>query len=110
MTKLEKAKEAYEKELEKVKFNMENAEGKIKVIKNIDGTIYKKTDNIRQILASHIINPVRFDKAIELMKSEGIGWFLSCQMMRGTSEKTIYAPKLAHWKADSQNVQPNDAQ
>jgi len=74
--KLEKAKEAYEKELEKVKFNMENAEGKIKVIKNIDGTIYKKTDNIRQILASHIINPVRFDKAIELMKSEGIEQYL----------------------------------
>ena len=74
--KLEKAKEAYEKELEKVKFNMENAEGKIKVIKNIDGTIYKKTDNIKQILASHIINPVRFDKAIELMKSEGIEQYL----------------------------------
>ncbi len=36
--KLEAAKEAYEKELEKVNFNMENAEGKIKVIKNIDGT------------------------------------------------------------------------
>ena len=74
--KLEKAKEAYEKELEKVKFNMENAEGKIKVIKNIDGTIYKKTDNIKQILANHIINPVRFDKAIELMKSEGIEQYL----------------------------------
>ena len=32
--KLEVAKEAYEKELEKINFNMENAEGKIKVIKN----------------------------------------------------------------------------
>ena len=69
-------KNSYEKELEKINFNMENAEGKIKVIKNIDGTIYKKTDNIRQILASHIINPVRFDKAIELMKSEGIEQYL----------------------------------
>ena len=74
--KLEAAKEAYEKELEKINFNMENAEGKIKVIKNIDGTFYKKTDDIKQILANHIISPVRFDKAIDLMKSEGIEQYL----------------------------------
>ena len=74
--KLEKAKEAYEKELEKVKFNMENEEGKIKFIKNIYCKIYKKKKNKIKILASHIINPVRFDKAIELMKSEGIEQYL----------------------------------
>lgn len=74
--KLEKAREAYQKELEKINFNMENAEGKIKVIKNIDGTFYKKTDDIKQILANHIISPVRFDKAIDLMKSEGIEQYL----------------------------------
>lgn len=74
--KLEAAKEAYQKELEKINFNMENAEGKIKVIKNIDGTFYKKTDDIKQILANHIISPVRFDKAIDLMKSEGIEQYL----------------------------------
>ena len=55
---------------------MGNAEGKIKVIKNIDGTFYKKTDDIKQILANHIISPVRFDKAIDLMKSEGIEQYL----------------------------------
>ena len=67
-SKLEKAKEAYEKELENISFN----EGKAKVIKNIDGTYYTKNDNIKEILAKHIISPVRFDKAIELMKEEKI--------------------------------------
>ena len=67
-SKLEKAKEAYEKELENISFN----EGKAKVIKNIDGTYYRKNDNIKEILAKHIISPVRFDKAIELMKEEKI--------------------------------------
>ena len=67
-SKLEKAKEAYEKELENISFNEEKA----KVIKNIDGTYYTKNDNIKEILSKHIISPVRFDKAIELMKEEKI--------------------------------------
>lgn len=66
--KLIKAKIAYEKELEKVKFK----EGKTKVIKNLDGTYYQLEDNIHEILAKHIVNPVRFDKAIQLMQKEGI--------------------------------------
>ena len=45
---------------------------KAKVIKNIDGTYYTKNDNIKEILSKHIISPVRFDKAIELMKEEKI--------------------------------------
>lgn len=67
-SKLEKAKEAYEKELENISFN----EGKVKVIKNLDGTYYSNKDNIKEILAKHIVSPVRFDKAIELMKEEKI--------------------------------------
>ena len=66
--KLEKAKQAYEKELESIKFNP----SKIKVIKNIDGTYYNETDNIKEILSKHIISPVRLDKAIQLMKNEKI--------------------------------------
>ena len=73
--KLEEAKKAYEKELEKVTFNI-NTENGIKVIKNIDGTFYNKTDNIKEILANHIISPVRFDKAIELMKKEKIEQYI----------------------------------
>ena len=71
--KLEEAKKAYEKELENIKFNiLPLEEQKVKVIKNIDGTYYKTEDNIKEILANHIINPVRFDKAIQLMKKEQI--------------------------------------
>lgn len=66
--KLERAKEAYEKELENVKFNS----GNIKVIKNIDGTFYNDDDNVKEILANHIISPVRFDKAMKLMENEGV--------------------------------------
>ena len=67
--KLEKAKEAYAKELEKVDFQIKN---KVKVIKNIDGTYYEENDNIKEILANHIISPVRFDKAIKLMEQENV--------------------------------------
>ena len=71
--KLEEAKKAYEKELENIKFNiLPESEQKVKVIKNLDGTYYKKDDEIKEILAKHIISPVRFDKAINLMKNEGI--------------------------------------
>lgn len=66
--KLEKAKESYEKELQNINFNI----GNINVIKNIDGTYYSANDNIKDILAKHIISPVRFDKAIQLMKEEKI--------------------------------------
>ena len=67
-SKLEEAKEAYEKELEDVKFK----KGNCKVIKNINGTFYNENDDIKNILAEHIVNPVRFDKAIKLMEEQGI--------------------------------------
>ena len=71
--KLEEAKKAYEKELENIEFNvLPLNEQKVKVIKNLDGTYYKPEDNVKEILANHIISPVRFDKAIQLMKDEGI--------------------------------------
>lgn len=66
--KLKEAKTAYEKELEKVSFQ----EGKIKVIKNIDGTYYQKKDDVKDILAKHIVSPVCFAQTINLMKTEGI--------------------------------------
>lgn len=66
--KLKKAKEAFEKELENANFK----EGTVKVIKNLDGTYYEKNDNKKEILANHIISPVRFDLAIQKMQKEGI--------------------------------------
>ncbi|MCI9016793.1 MAG: ACP S-malonyltransferase [Clostridia bacterium] len=70
--KLIKAKELFEKELEKIDFQ----QGSIAVIKNIDGTLYKDTDNIKQILANHIISPVRFDKTIKKMQDENIDIYI----------------------------------
>lgn len=70
--KLAKAKELYEKELEKVKFSQGN---KI-VIKNIDGTPYGNEDDLKDILAKHIVSPVRFDKSIKYMKDNGIDTFV----------------------------------
>ena len=68
-SKLKEAKDAYAKELEKVSFNQIN---EIKVIKNIDGTYYQEKDNVKEILANHIISPVRFDKAIKLMENNKV--------------------------------------
>ena len=55
--------------MENIKFNIDT---KTKVIKNIDGTYYTENDNIKEILANHIISPVRFDKAIKLMEQEQV--------------------------------------
>lgn len=70
--KLETAKKLLEEELAKVNFK----KGTIPVVKNIDGTIYKENDNIKEILANHIINPVRFDKEIELMENMKIDTYI----------------------------------
>lgn len=58
--------------MEIVKFK----KGNVKVIKNIDGTFYGNEDNIKEILANHIVSPVRLDKTIQLMKDEGIDTFV----------------------------------
>ncbi|MGN1327246.1 MAG: ACP S-malonyltransferase [Clostridia bacterium] len=71
--KLEQASSLFGKELEKVEFKSGNG---VKVIKNIDGQFYTAQDNFKQILANHIISPVRFDKAIELMRQEGVTEFI----------------------------------
>lgn len=70
--KLEKAKGAYKKELEKVKFQ----KGKIEVLKNIDGKLYTPKDDMVEILSNHIISPVRFDKEIEAMKQKNIALYV----------------------------------
>lgn len=67
--KLEEAKNKYKKELEKAKFQKGNG---IKVIRNLDGETYTEKDDLKEILAEHITNPVRFDKAIEKMRKEEI--------------------------------------
>lgn len=65
--KLEKAAHEFRKELENVTINKFNS----KVVKNIDGTIYNKEDDIKEILEKHMINPVRFTKTIKTILEFG---------------------------------------
>lgn len=70
--KLVNSSNALRKELENITIN----KFETKVIKNIDGENYKDTDDIKDILVKHIINPVRFSKTIENMLSNGIDTFI----------------------------------
>ena len=60
--KLIESSKALREELEKYNFNKFES----KVIKNLTGdTYYRDEDNIKEILAEHIINPVQFKKTLE---------------------------------------------
>ena len=69
---LKDASEALLKELESVTLQKFNT----KVIKNIDGKPYEEQDNIKEILANHIINPVRFADGLQTMIDMGIDTFI----------------------------------
>ena len=56
--------------------NEYSAKKESKVIKNIDGEKYTKTDNIKEILAKHLISPVKFTKVLQTMYDNGIDFFL----------------------------------
>lgn len=47
-----------------------------KVIKNLDGTVYTSNDNIEDILAKHIISPVRFSECLKTMLNMGVDTFI----------------------------------
>lgn len=70
--KLKEASNALRKELEKVNIS----KGNKKVYKNINGELYNENDNIKEILANHIISPVRFSKTIQNMLDAGIDTFV----------------------------------
>ena len=70
--KLKEASEELEKELSKIEFH----EGNIQVIKNFDGKAYEQGDDMVQILANHVINPVKFRKSIETMLEMGVDTFV----------------------------------
>ena len=71
--KLKDASEELTKELALVKIgNFNNT----KVIKNLDGKPYKVQDDVKQILANHIINPVRFADGLQTMLDMGIDIFV----------------------------------
>ena len=70
--KLIEASNALRKDLEKININ----KFKTKVVKNIDGDIYKDEENIKDILAEHMISPVKFSKCLETMLKMGIDTFV----------------------------------
>lgn len=70
--KLIEASNALIKDLEKININ----KFKTKVVKNIDGDIYKDEENIKDILAEHMISPVKFSKCLETMLKMGIDTFV----------------------------------
>lgn len=59
-------------ELQKV--NIKNKESR--VIKNIDGEMYKINDDIVDILSKHIMKPVQFTKVLEKMYESGVDTFI----------------------------------
>lgn len=70
--KLQKSSEALKAELEKVEFKPFSST----VIKNLNGEPYSANDNMSEILAKHIVNPVRFSKTLENMLNSGIDTFV----------------------------------
>lgn len=70
--KLADSSNALRKELKNITIN----KFETKVIKNLDGEFYKDTDDIKDILSKHIINPVRFSKTLENMLKNGIDTFI----------------------------------
>lgn len=70
--KLVKASESLRKELEHL--TIHNFD--IPVIKNLDGKVYSKEDDMRDILAKHIISPVRFARSLENMVEMGVDTFI----------------------------------
>lgn len=70
--KLQKSSEALKSELEKVEFKPFSST----VMKNLDGEPYSNNDDIKEVLAKHIVNPVRFSKTIQTMLDSGIDTFV----------------------------------
>lgn len=70
--KLQKASEELRKELE----NIEIKDPEIKVIKNIDALPYSENEDKKDILAKHVIHPVKFSASIQYMIDNGVDTFV----------------------------------
>ncbi len=70
--KLIDASNALRKDLKKIKFHEFNS----KAFKNLDGTEYKSNDNMSDILARHIVNPVKFSDVLKNMYADGVDIFI----------------------------------
>lgn len=64
------------KEFGKVFNNIKIHNKDSKVIKNIDGTLYKSNDNLQYILKSHLCSPVKFTNVLNKMHEFGVDTFV----------------------------------
>lgn len=71
-SKLTECSKKLKEELDSTKINLKDS----KVVKNIDGKQYTKNDDISDILAKHIMNPVKFTKCMQTMYDNGIDTFI----------------------------------
>lgn len=78
--KLNEAKNKLYSKLEKIEFNNSNC----KIYKNLDAKQYQNEDNIKTILANHIVSPVYFGKTIENMISDGATTFIEIGPRKNT--------------------------
>ena len=69
---LEEAAKKLKEELENITIH----KFETSVIKNIDGKVYNDSDNIKDILAKHIMCPVRMEEGIRTMLTMGIDTFV----------------------------------
>ena len=69
---LKESSEALRKELDKIEIH----EFENKVVKNLDGEVYLNSDDVKDILAKHIVSPVRFSKCLMTMKELGVDNFV----------------------------------
>lgn len=70
--KLEKASQELRKELDKYEFKITDK----KVMKNINAQEYTEDDDIKDILAKHVMSPVRFSKSVQNMIDKGVDTFI----------------------------------
>ena len=71
--KLKAASDKLREELDKIEINKDFTK---KVFKNLDAKEYTKEDDIKNILAKHVMSPVRFSKSVENMINQGVDTFI----------------------------------
>ena len=71
--KLKDASDKLREELDKIEINKDFTK---KVFKNLDAKEYTKEDDIKDILAKHVMSPVRFSKSVENMINQGVDTFI----------------------------------
>ena len=71
--KLKDAADKLREELDKIEINKDFTK---KVFKNLDAKEYTKEDDIKNILAKHVMSPVRFSKSVENMINQGVDTFI----------------------------------